>query len=325
MSLTPILLASLLLSLALSYIAIPLLKRLSILDLPLERSNHARAVPRGGGIAIMLTVIIMLCIYSATHDDVKVMPLVISVIIVGTISFIDDARGVSIIIRSICHLAAAFLLLDSWPFEINRYLFVFLIFGLYVFANFYNFMDGIDGAATVGAIHIGFSTFVISLLNRGDLLPPDVPLISIIIIGAASAFLIFNWQPAQVFLGDVGSITLGFICGWLMINLFLCGYRGASIIIPLYYMSDSGFTLLKRLIKGKKIWDAHSEHFFQKAVRNGQSHAQVTGKIILVNCILSGLSILSTFYSIPSVIIAAATVATLLLRLQTKAPKNART
>jgi UDP-N-acetylmuramyl pentapeptide phosphotransferase/UDP-N-acetylglucosamine-1-phosphate transferase len=318
MSLTQVLLASLGLSLALSYVAIPLLTKFSILDLPRERSNHTHPVPRGGGVAIMLTVIIMLCLYSAMHVGVSVMPLVIAIIVVGVVSFVDDVRGVSILIRSICHLAAAFLLLHSWPLEINRYLFIFLTFGLYVFANFYNFMDGIDGAATVGAIHIGFSTFVISLLDNGSLLPPNVSLISIIIIGAASAFLIFNWQPARVFLGDVGSITLGFICGWLMINLFLSGYRGAAIIIPLYYMSDSGLTLFMRLIKGKKIWTAHSEHFFQKAVRNGQSHAQVTGSIIVVNCILSGLSVLSTYYSVPSLIVAVATVVTLLYKLQTK-------
>jgi UDP-N-acetylmuramyl pentapeptide phosphotransferase/UDP-N-acetylglucosamine-1-phosphate transferase len=319
MSLTPVLLASLVLSLAFSYAAIPLLTKFAILDVPMARSNHKHPVPRGGGIAIMLTVIIMLCLYSFIYGGVRVMPLVISVILVGIVSFVDDVRGVSIIVRSICHLTAAFLLLKSFPLEINFFLLIFLTFGLYVFANFYNFMDGIDGSATVGAIHIGFSTFAISLLDKSSSLPSDIPLISIIIIGASSAFLIFNWQPARMFLGDVGSITLGFICGWLMVNLFLYGYRGAAVIIPLYYMADSGLTLLMRLSRGKKIWTAHSEHFFQKAVRNGQSHAQVTGKIIVVNCILSALSILSIYHSVPSVIAAVATVVTLLYNLQTSA------
>ena len=186
--------------------------------------------------------------------------------------------------------------------------------------NFYNFMDGIDGAATVGAIHIGFSTFVIAFLDKKGLLPKEVPIIALIMIGASCAFLLFNWPPAKAFLGDVGSITIGFICGWLMINLFLCGYPASSIIIPLYYMADSSITLLVRLLKGKKIWASHSEHSFQKAVRMGNSHIQVTGRIIVVNCILFCLSLLAMRYGIASLIIAISTVISFLYGLQAKIP-----
>lgn len=318
-SITYILLGSLSLSLLLSYIAIKLLKKHSILDIPGERSNHKIAVPRGGGIAIMVTSIIVLfvCIWLYQLNFAH---LIMAIMIVGAISFIDDVHGLSPLTRSVFHIIAIITLMQTLPTEVNPYLWLFFVFGLYVFMNFYNFMDGIDGSATVGAIHIGFSTFIIAFLDKKVLLPKEISVIALVIIGTSCAFLLFNWSPAKAFLGDVGSITLGLICGWLMINLFVCGYMASSVIIPMYYMADSGLTLLIRIWKKKKIWSSHSEHFFQKAVRMGNSHAQVTSRIIIVNCILFVLSLLAMHYGIASLIIAVSMVLSFLYGLQTKTP-----
>ncbi|MFB0922104.1 MAG: glycosyl transferase, partial [Alphaproteobacteria bacterium] len=84
------------------------------------------------------------------------------------------------------------------------------------------------------------------------------------------------WHPARIFLGDIGSISLGYLLGWLLLSLAVSGHLQAAIILPLYYLVDATLTLLRRLQRGDKVWQAHREHYYQKAVQNGRSHAQVS-------------------------------------------------
>jgi UDP-N-acetylmuramyl pentapeptide phosphotransferase/UDP-N-acetylglucosamine-1-phosphate transferase len=198
----------------------------------------------------------------------------------------------------------------------NAYLLFILGVGIFCFINFYNFMDGIDGSAASEAIHIGISIVVLYLFDTS--IPRELIIVAIILIGASLGFVIFNWHPAKIFLGDVGSIALGVICGWLLLNLALYKYFAAAIILPLYYMADSALTITKRLLQGKKIWQAHSEHFFQKAVRKGLSHAKVTRKIIFTNFILCALSVISMDYPITALAAGIVTVGVLLYKFQKK-------
>ena len=180
-------------------------------------------------------------------------------------------------------------------------------------------MDGIDGSATSEAIHISLGALLLSFIVPE--IPTQIIILSLVTLASCLGFIKFNWHPAKIFLGDVGSISLGLICGWILISLALQGLYAAAIILPLFYLADSGLTILKRLLKGKKIWEAHSEHFFQKAIRKGKSHNVVTKKIIRCNFLLLILSLASLYYPITSVITSGVVVIRLLYSLQKKSVK----
>jgi UDP-N-acetylmuramyl pentapeptide phosphotransferase/UDP-N-acetylglucosamine-1-phosphate transferase len=130
-------------------------------------------------------------------------------------------------------------------------------------------------------------------------------------------FLPFNWYPARVFLGDVGAIPVGFVSGWLLISLAMTGQWAAALILPLYYVADATLTLLRRLLHGDKPWEAHREHFYQRATPVGTSHATTALKVLAADCALIALAVASIWIlaSIP-VAIAVAIVAMFLLDLR---------
>ena len=113
------------------------------------------------------------------------------------------------------------------------------------------------------------------------------------ILGVSLGFLIYNWHPARIFLGDSGSIPLGFLMVHLLAEFYFNGYWLAVLILPMYYLIDTSFTLLLRIWKGEKFWQPHSQHFYQKAIRNGQSHQEVCLKVIILSLGLFLFSFLS--------------------------------
>ena len=301
-----------------SYALICLFNKLKILDIPNKRSNHKKAIPIGGGIAIILTFLwILFFTFQNNINYEKIYYLVLSIIVISIISFIDDLKNLRIITRIPFHIIAIIFLIKSLLF-LHDHLYTLIILGMviFLFINFYNFMDGIDGSASSEAIHIGVSIILLYIFDSS--IPKELLAISLILVGASMGFIIFNWHPARIFLGDVGSIALGIIAAWLLLNLAFYKYVVAAIIIPLYYIADSTLTITKRLLQGKKIWQAHSEHFFQKAVRKGLSHAKVTRKIILTNFILCILSVISIYHPIPALISGIVTVGMLLYHFQDK-------
>lgn len=305
------------LSITLSKLTIKVLSKKKILDIPTSRSNHKSATLRGGGIAIASTICIAYILYYIYTRDTNLLYVFFGLLIISSVSFIDDLKNLSIKTRIIFQGLSIFILL--LPVELANFLFYIIIFlFFFIFINFYNFMDGIDGLDTSEAIHISFSVFILSFIIPN--IPTEIKIISLTTCAACLGFIKFNWHPAKIFLGDVGSISLGFICAWMLFNLFY--YQGswaATLIIPMVFLADSGITLLKRIIAGKKIWQAHSEHFYQRAVRNGQSHARVTKKIIYCNLALFVLSITSLTYPILSFGTAALLVVGLLYNLQRSA------
>jgi UDP-N-acetylmuramyl pentapeptide phosphotransferase/UDP-N-acetylglucosamine-1-phosphate transferase len=148
------------------------------------------------------------------------------------------------------------------------------------FINLFNFMDGIDGIAGVETISIGCGISGVVLLAG---LSPALGWLSLIFISATIGFLWWNWHPAKIFLGDVGSIPLGFIFGWLLLMLAAEGQWPAAVILSLYYLTDATLTLLSRALRGQKIWQAHKKHFYQRAVQRGLSHAHVSTVVLIGN------------------------------------------
>jgi UDP-N-acetylmuramyl pentapeptide phosphotransferase/UDP-N-acetylglucosamine-1-phosphate transferase len=158
------------------------------------------------------------------------------------------------------------------------------------FINLFNFMDGIDGIAGVEAACIGAGLFVV-LQGLGS--PAGLGLIALATAGAALGFLWWNWQPARIFLGDVGSVPLGYLLGWLLLSAAAAGAWAPALILPLYYLADASLTLVRRLLRGERIWHAHRQHAYQRAVQGGMSHAQTVRIIAAGNLALIGLAVVA--------------------------------
>ena len=158
------------------------------------------------------------------------------------------------------------------------------------FINLFNFMDGIDGISGVEAAAIGIGITIIVMRTEDTGIDPRL---AATVAAGAIGFLYWNWHPAKVFLGDVGSVPLGFLLGWLLLNLANSGTWEPAVILPLYYLADATITILRRALRGEKVWCAHREHFYQRAVQNGRSHAVVSSGVAACNLVLICLAIYS--------------------------------
>ena len=254
------------------------------LDRPNERSLHERPVPRTGGVALLAGVLTSLGFGAGAIW----VPLVIALAL-ALVSFADDVRGLPTVMRLVTHLAAAALLVryvlnPMHPLEIAM-----LCIAVAWVTNLYNFMDGSDGLAG-GMALIGFGTYAVAAgwSSNVALLAVDVALAA-----AALAFLTLNFPPARIFLGDVGSVPLGFLAG----ALGIVGWRDE--VWPLWFpvlvfgpfIADATVTLLKRLARGEKVWQAHRDHYYQRFVRMGAGHrgAALGGYILMLVCACAAL------------------------------------
>ncbi len=235
------------------------------LDAPNERSLHDRPVPRTGGIAIAAGVA-MACVLAAPK-----LPLTLAVAAaLAAVSFADDLLGLPTLVRFTLHVAAAAAVVVLELRYAEPVLLVLFVLAIAWMTNLYNFMDGSDGLAG-GMALIGFATYAVAAQFAGE-----APLASLCgsIAAAAAAFLVFNFHPARIFMGDVGSVPLGFLAA----ALGLWGWsRGAwPIWFPLLvfapFVCDASLTLLRRLLRRERVWRAHREHYYQRLVRMGFGH-----------------------------------------------------
>ncbi len=179
------------------------------------------------------------------------------------------------------------------------------------FINLFNFMDGIDGITGAETLVIGLGVAIVAGGLAGSAVLPVWP-VAVVAAAAVAGFLVWNWHPAKIFLGDVGSVPLGFLLGWLLLFLALSGQWAAALILPLYYLADATVTLVRRLLRGERIWHAHRSHFYQNAVAAGRSHARVAAAVLIAGIVLIALAWLSA-RGWPIVALAGAGVAVLAL------------
>jgi UDP-N-acetylmuramyl pentapeptide phosphotransferase/UDP-N-acetylglucosamine-1-phosphate transferase len=153
------------------------------------------------------------------------------------------------------------------------------------FVNLYNFMDGIDGISGGQTASLGLGIAGLALgLGAGVASGLPLAVLGMIAAGAGGGFLLWNWHPAKVFLGDVGSIPLGYMLGWLLLILAFSGYLAVAFILPAYYLADATLTLLSRAVRGASVVAAHREHFYQRAVHvGGLRHDQVVIRVLVGN------------------------------------------
>lgn len=273
------------------------LQRRAIMDVPNDRSSHVDVTPRGGGIAVTGGILIGLLVWSILRQDDSML-LLPGMIMLAIISWFDDRRGgLPAGLRLGAQLAAVgfiFVLLPPGFGSVTRGL---LPYGLEIvalllawawFINLFNFMDGINGITGVEMVTVGLGATLITGLHHG--MPSGTGLI---VAAAAIGFLPWNWGKAKVFLGDVGSVPVGYLIGGLLLFLALDGHWAAALILPMYYWVDATYTLLRRLLRGEKVWQAHRSHFYQQGARKLGSHTAAAGRIAVLNLLLIALAALS--------------------------------
>jgi UDP-N-acetylmuramyl pentapeptide phosphotransferase/UDP-N-acetylglucosamine-1-phosphate transferase len=293
-------LVSFVLALAATRLVIPVMTRVAI-DRPNQRSSHSVPIPRGGGIGLLAGLLPAWALafllpggLPGPIDSVLYPTLLAAALALALVSFADDLKGlpplprfaaqIAAIAAVLAQLPASDLVFQGWlPPLADRLL---AGFAWLWFVNLFNFMDGIDGISGVEAAGIGIGTALVAWLAgtyreiAGGLA----------LAGAALAFLRWNWHPARIFLGDVGSIPVGFLSGWLLLRLAIDGSWAPALILPAYYLADATWTLLRRLMNGEKIWQPHRSHFYQRAVQAGLSHSDVARRVAETNLLLVLLS-----------------------------------
>jgi UDP-N-acetylmuramyl pentapeptide phosphotransferase/UDP-N-acetylglucosamine-1-phosphate transferase len=305
-------------------LALKFLTHRAIVDRPNERSSHRIPTPRGAGIAVVPMLLIAWALLGAIDDATLThWLLLVAAAMLAAVSWLDDVRGLPPAPRLLSHIAAVTIVLlalpSGWlvfqgtlPLILDR-----VLTGLMWvwFINLYNFMDGIDGITAIETMGVGVGAAVIAALFGGIAASGIgvVPL-GLTLAAAAAGFMTLNWHPARIFLGDVGSVPLGFLGGWLMITLAVNGHWAAALILPAYYWADATQTLARRAARFEPIWQAHREHAYQQAVAGGDSHDFVVVQIAVLNVILIVLASLAFRLPVAALVLAAIVTVWLLRR-----------
>jgi UDP-N-acetylmuramyl pentapeptide phosphotransferase/UDP-N-acetylglucosamine-1-phosphate transferase len=272
---------------------IPILRRRDVIDRPNARSSHLAPTPRGGGIAVIGAVLLAWIALGKTGlVGSIVIGTSLGAVILAIVSWIDDLRGLSPGVRLLAHAVAVMIGILALP-QARNGLEAWLGPALYDAAiclvwiwwiNLFNFMDGIDGLAASETAAIGAGLLLFASIGEGA--DPQMALLAAGLIGAAIGFLRWNWAPAHVFLGDVGSVPLGYLSGFLLVDLANHGRWKIALILPLYFIADATVTLLRRVLRGERVWEPHRQHFYQRAVRSGLGHAAVVKRVIAADLLL---------------------------------------
>jgi UDP-N-acetylmuramyl pentapeptide phosphotransferase/UDP-N-acetylglucosamine-1-phosphate transferase len=271
------------------YVALRLDLSSKLLDVPNDRSLHSRPKPRIGGIGIILGLGITLVAHTLLFGHLSSAGVAFLVAYTGLflISLTDDWRSLSALTRLLLQISviATWTIVCLFSKNLQWWLLLLIILGLCWGANLYNFMDGTDGLAGFMAV-IGFAAYaVVSFVAKDS----TIFILSASICSATAAFLTFNIPPSRIFLGDCGSIPLGFSAGALGILGVSNGtwHWAFPLLVFCMFSFDSTYTLLSRILRRKKFWQGHNEHFYQKAIRAGNSHTKVLTIHVVCNTIIS--------------------------------------
>jgi UDP-N-acetylmuramyl pentapeptide phosphotransferase/UDP-N-acetylglucosamine-1-phosphate transferase len=255
--------------------------RRALLDAPNDRSLHTTPTPRLGGVAIVIATLLALVFVPTSHTVWFLAATTTALSIVG---LTDDVRPLGASVRFVLQVAivsafvwfeapATFLILPGWSLMMPRAIIIALCVVWSVGTlNIYNFMDGMDGLA--GAEAIATSLVVALLFASVD--APDLGVFSVLIAGATAGFLMHNFPPARIFMGDAGSTFLGLSLASLAVAGMSHGLALAVSALPLSpFLLDGTFTILRRALRREPIWRAHRSHLYQRAVQTGLEHRDV--------------------------------------------------
>ena len=268
--------------------------RNNLLDIPNERSSHVVATPRIGGVALVASVLAGVAVFEALGSGLGHEAQVVlgGAVAVAGLGLVDDFWQLSALPRLLVQTAAGVVIviavgppqilwLESDAFAAS----CLTVFWIVALTNAYNFMDGIDGIAGAQALVAGVGWTAVALLARS----PEIAGLGVILAAASGGFLLHNWHPARVFMGDGGSGFLGFLFASLCLlaprddGAFL--WYAALLVWP--FLFDTGFTVLRRARRSENLLSAHRSHLYQRLVLTGRSHSYVT-------LVYAGLALLGT-------------------------------
>jgi UDP-N-acetylmuramyl pentapeptide phosphotransferase/UDP-N-acetylglucosamine-1-phosphate transferase len=262
---------------------------------PNARSSHKTPTPQGGGAAIVVAIIFVVlgtaaALPALNVDQFRLGAVLIAIAALAIVGAIDDIRVLEAAPRLflqtlavaavIAVLPETLRILPMLPWWFERAL--LLVAGIW-FVNLVNFMDGIDWMTVAEVVPLTVGLVLFGTLGA---LPPDATLVALALCGAIVGFAPFNRPVARLFLGDVGSLPIGLLLGWLLTLLAGSGHLAAAVLLPLYYVADATVTLFRRLARGEPIVQAHRSHFYQRAMDGGLGVYQIVGRVFLLNIVL---------------------------------------
>lgn len=309
-----------LVSAALIAVLFPLLRRYALAR-PNARSSHIVPTPQGGGIAVIAATLGTTTIaVLAVPPDAGIQSLWIvfaATMLMGLVGAVDDIQTMAVASRLagqavlvgivLATLPPDYRMIDVLPWWFERA--IFLVAGVW-FVNLVNFMDGLDWMSVSEVVPVAAALALIGLAGG---LPNYAIVTATALCGAMIGFAPFNRPVAKLFLGDVGSLPIGLLLGWLLALLATRGYLAAAILLPLYYLADATITVFRRIGRGERFWDSHRSHFYQRATDCGFTVREIVTRVFAVNLALAGLAAMTIFAEARWVDIAALTTGALLV------------
>jgi UDP-N-acetylmuramyl pentapeptide phosphotransferase/UDP-N-acetylglucosamine-1-phosphate transferase len=269
------------------------------LAFPNVRSSHTTPTPQGGGAAVVIAALVAtggaMALVPMAPGGASLPTLLGAIIAMAAIGIMADLHIAGVVPRfalqalavaaAIYALPTGFHVLPFLPLWLER---LGLVIGTLWFVNLVNFMDGLDWMTAAETVPVTAGIAILGLLG---VLPVYALVLSLALCGATIGFGYFNRPVAKLFLGDIGSLPIGLVLAWLLILLAGSGAHTAAILLPLYYVADATITLLRRLINGEPVWQAHRTHFYQRATDGGYAVIEIVARIFAVNLLLGGLAI----------------------------------
>ena len=270
-----------------------------IVDIPNQRSSHTQVTPRGGGVSILISFSLSLLILFF-YDNIELntfLAFFFGGLVVGAIGFLDDHQDIQAVWRLIVHFLAALWAiywigghyvvdLQDGILQHGVYADLAAIFIIVWLLNLYNFMDGIDGIASIEAITTAnFAAILIYMNSPIGEDGYDYILLLLILIASVCGFLVWNWPPAKIFMGDGGSSYLGYLFALFAIATAVANIMSiwAWFILLGVFIVDATFTLFSRIVQGERWYEAHRSHAYQIAARKWNSHCRVTVAVLFIN------------------------------------------
>jgi UDP-N-acetylmuramyl pentapeptide phosphotransferase/UDP-N-acetylglucosamine-1-phosphate transferase len=267
---------------------------------PNARSSHKAPTPQGGGIAVIAATLLVsgsvLFGFGKMNDNRwPLLVILAAVLLIAGVGVMADKRPIAPAPRLVLQTFAVAAVLAILPPELRLLPIlpwwserILLLVGTLWFVNLVNFMDGLDWMTVVEVVPITAALAALGLLGY---LPRENTVISLALCGATIGFAFFNRPTAKLFLGDVGSLPIGLLLGWLLLVLAGNGGRAAAILLPLYYLADSTITLLRRVVNHEPVWQAHRSHFYQHATDRGFTVLEIVVRVFTANIALGGLAL----------------------------------
>lgn len=311
----------------------PLLLKVALAKLN-ARSSHRAPTPQGAGIAVIAATLIVVAATTALAGPPEMkIPIAVfgATLFIAAVGLADDVHSIPVFPRLLLQAGAVAVivlaapenlrLIPTCPLWLER---GFLLLAGLWFVNLVNFMDGLDLMTAAEIVPITGALVLLGWLGE---LPASTTLTSAALFGAILGFTPFNRPVARIFLGDVGSLPIGLLVGWCLLQLAWHQQFVAALLLPLYYLTDATVTLFQRIARGERFWAAHRTHFYQRATDNGFSVWRVVSELFALNVVLAALAIGSAATSssvIDGLLLLAGGIATTVLLYRFSRPQPSR-